>query len=442
MPPLWGNAALRGRSRDIVSQVEDKLKLNNRLPREILEATRSSLRVLKIRNPIGCFGKYDNETKRACALLEYDVRDYNTNNDDRNKMVEVPMEKLAKAAFMKLKDFRDFHEKIGNFRDNLRVSTISKSKSKGQSEKDKNGNKNAVNVSSQSGIVFRKSSIPSLAIQLGAFVPNSSGAAMRAQKLFTDVVHLLKNSSKKDGIYGLRDLQKNQSSYEAACFYLVATSNQDKDDKNSAIRRRRRTSRDFDEGEENQHLDLKTFVDITKVTSQFQAILDYVGKLKDEIESKNASKPNAPRKAGRSRPSLETFQSSQKIKANKSRKRSKKEAFDINETISSRSTLNKNEISGDPETENAEELDSGNFIHKNFDTEESNYDDRRKRKSRSNATFHQWKAEVLREAYEDARQKMSAANAAGDDCEEKQKLLKPQDLLDFVVREILERNGL
>ena len=401
------------------------------------------MRVLKIRNPIGCFGKYDNETKRACALLEYDVRDYNANNDDSKKMVEVPMEKLAKAAFMKLKDFRDFHEKIGNFRDNLRVSTISTSKSKRPNQKDKNGNKSAVNTSSKSGIIFRKSSIPSLAIQLGAFVPNSSGAAMRAQRLFTDIVDLLKNSSKKDGIYGLRDLQKNQTSYEAACFYLVCTSNQDKDDKNAAIRRRRRLSKDFDEGDESQQLDLKTFVDITKVSPQFQAILDYVSKLKDEIESKHASKRSAPEKAGRSRSSLKTSQSSQITKATKSRKRSKKEAFDIEETINSRSTLKQDEISSDRRTENAKELDSSTFIHNDFHTEESNYDNNRRRKSRPNATFQQWKAEVLQEAYENARKTMSAGNATtGDDCEKEQKLFKPQELLDFVVRGILERNGL
>ena len=116
MPRLVGS---RIRGSDVVSQVEGKLKLDTRLPREILERTRASLRILKVRNPIGCFGKYDNDRKRACALLEYEVRDYKTEN---NKSIEVDMELLAKAAFMKLKDFRDFHEKLGNFRDNIQIS--------------------------------------------------------------------------------------------------------------------------------------------------------------------------------------------------------------------------------------------------------------------------------------------------------------------------------
>ena len=130
-------------------------------------------------------------------------------------------------------------------------------------------------------------------------------------------------------------------------------------------------------------------------------------------------------------------------KANKSRKRSKKEAFDIEETINSRSTLKQDEISSDRRTENAKELDSSTFIHNDFHTEENELDDNKKRKSRPNATFQQWKAEVLREAYENARKTMSAGNATtGDDCEKEQKLFKPQELLDFVVRGILERNGL
>ena len=440
MPPLRGREGVRGRSRDIVSQVEAKLKLNNRLPREILEATRSSLRVLKIRNPIGCFGKYDNETKRACALLEYEVRDYNINSDDSNSTVEVAMERLAKAAFMKLKDFRDFHEKIGNFRDNLRIGATTTSKTKGGIQRNGSQSQLVVDASSKSGIVFRKSSISSLAIQLGAFVPNSSGAAMRAQKLFADAVDILKRSSKKGGIYGLQDVQKNQSAYEAACFYLVATSDRVK---NASSHRRRKVLKEFDDGDDIQQLDLITFMDITKAPSQFQMILDYVRELKNDIESKQNKKPNTSEISRRSLLSLDSSIPSRKTKSKTSRKRSKEEAFDVTQAIGDNRKRNNDEISGDRKTKDSEKLDTNNFFRDKHDLEENDYDPRlRKRRSGPNAVFKEWKAKVLREGYEDAKHAMRAGDANGDDSEEKQELFEPKAILGFVVRGILARNGL
>ena len=158
-------SGVRGGHRDIVDQVENKLKLN--LPRKILETARAHLRVLKIRHPIGSFGKNDNETKRFCALLEYVLRD--------NDIASVTMDRLSKAAFMNTKDFREFHEKIGNFRHGLSIAT----KPKTVVEKNPAGTalrtrKKKRKVDIENGIVFHKSSIPFLTIQLGAFVPNAS----------------------------------------------------------------------------------------------------------------------------------------------------------------------------------------------------------------------------------------------------------------------------
>jgi hypothetical protein len=463
MPSLRGGSGLRGRSRDIVSQVEDKLKLNTSLPREIVEATRSSLRVLKIRNPIGCFGKYDNDTKRACALLEYDVRDYNNSNgNNNNNNIEVAMERLAKAAFMKLQDFRDFHEKIGNFRENLRIdATIATSKTKERTRTRNDANnesrRTAATATSKSGIVFRKSSISSLAIQLGAFVPNSSDVALRAQKLFTEIVDLLNSSSKKGGMYGLRDVQKNQSSYESACFYLIATTSErgNQQDNNASIRRRRRAPKEYNDGDDNQQLDLTTFMDIAKVSLQFQMILDYVSQLQNQIESeskRSTNHNNASVGSWRSQPSFaSSSKSSKTANSTASRKRSKKEAFGFAQAIATgtESKKNNDECPDDRDTEDTEGIDINNIIfHDDHDKKENNnYHERpRKRTTRSNATFEEWKSRVLRAACEDARHKMNVRNKDRDDdedCETKVTTLFEQEVvLDFVTRDILARNGL
>jgi hypothetical protein len=476
MPPLRGGSGLRGRSRDIVSQVEDKLKLNTSLPREIVEATRSSLRVLKIRNPIGCFGKYDNDTKRACALLEYNVRDYNNSNgstgNGNSNIIEVAMEQLAKAAFMKLQDFRDFHEKIGNFRENLRINATTRtSKTREQTRTRPNDANNesrrpaATAATRKTGIVFRKSSISSLAIQLGAFVPNSSDVALRAQRLFKEIVDLLNSSSRKRGMYGLRDVQKNQSSYEAACFYLIATAtsergNNKQDNNNASTRRRRRTSKEYDDGDDNQQLDLTTFMDIAKVSLQFQMILDYVSQLQAQIESKRSTIQNL---ASRSQPSFASSSGSSKsANPTASRKRSKKEAFGFAQAIANDSKKNKD---ANPDDQNADDVGGTDIVNtiifqddhdqkENSDNNNNkNHERPRKRTSTSrsnNATFEEWKSRVLRAACEDARQKMNASNKdrGGDDdqkdCEtnETTTLLEQEVLLDFVTRDILARNGL
>jgi len=438
MPLLRGGSGVRGRSRDIVSQVEDKLKLNTGLPREILEATRSSLRVLKIRNPIGCFGKYDNETKRACALIEYDVREYTVKNN--NNDIEVAMEQLAKAAFMKLKDFRDFHEKIGNFRDNLRINATTTSKSKGKIPNDTSKSRRAAVTTNKSGIVFGKSSISSLAIQLGAFVPNSSDVALRAHRLFQEVVNLLKKSSNKGDVYGLRDVKKNQNSYEAACFYRIATSGRDQQDNSSSTRsftrHRRRSSKEYDDEDDNHQLDLNTFMDVTKVSPKFQMILGYVNELQNEIESTRTNNPNPSLESSRSQPPFPSSNYSQTTKSTASRKRSKEDAFGSERNIS--------ESPADRKPEHAADIDINDFFHDHKDKKETkDYQMSRKQISHSNTTFEEWKSKVLRDTCENARQKINESKERNyENREKKQISFQPEGILDFVTRRILARNGL
>ena len=420
----------RIRGSDVVSQVEGKLKLDTRLPREILEKTRASLRILKVRNPIGCFGKYDNDRKRACALLEYEVRDYKTEN---NKSIEVDMELLAKAAFMKLKDFRDFHEKLGNFRDNIQISQPPSNKKRPRN--DATGNNSAVDVRSKSGIVFRKSSIPSLAIQLGAFVPNSSNVASRAQKLFSEIIDLLKKSSKKDGIYGLRDVQKNQNSYEAACFYLIARPERGRHDNNTSTLRHRRSSKTNDEGDDYHQLDLASFLKITKVSSQFQMILDYVDQLRNDIESNRRTRRDAFVESQRSQKQFSSSNTSKTkhTKVSKNRRTATKLKNKAVENLDGRN----------PE-HNEEDVHISSLI--NSDRDEDGKMHRRGlvgQNSYPNSTFGEWRSKVLLAACEDAKQNMNANNTNDDlDSKENQRIFRREDILDFVVEGILERNGI
>mmetsp|Transcript_22270 Transcript_22270/g.52940 ORF Transcript_22270/g.52940 Transcript_22270/m.52940 type:complete len:430 (-) Transcript_22270:359-1648(-) len=428
MPPLTSDTKVRSRSRDVVTQIEEKLKTD--LPREILEATRSSLRVSKLRNRIGCFGKYDNERKRGCALLEYEVRDYNIKNDIR---IDIPMERLAKAAFMKLKDFRDFHDMIGNFRESLRTdSTTPKTKKniKSDTKNDEIESRTASIVNSESGIRLHKSSISSLAIQLGAFVPNSSGVALRATNFFREVVELLQESSKKGSIYGLRDVQNNQSSYEAACFYLIATSGHKKQNNDSF----QRSSRKCYNGDENQELDLITFMNLTNVSSKFQMILDYVNELRNEIETKRSTNHSTSVESTSDGTVYPSSNISQKSNSVDSRKRRRKDIY----------PKKNNENLNDEKSGRTTDVDTSSFfrtdIQKNGESSDQNFECQG---YYSNKTFAEWKSKTLREAYGDRRRKMNAIDLAELERGEKTGTsFEREDALDFVTREILSRNGL
>eukprot|EP00536_Pseudo-nitzschia_multiseries_P002760 jgi/Psemu1/6248/gm1.6248_g len=481
-------SGVNGRSRDVVSQVvEDKLKLKlgteqeqeQELPGDVLEATRSSLRVLKIRHPIGSFGKYDNETKRACALLEYEVRDYNNRNSSNsnsngdnsnnnssssssnNNCIEISMEKLAKAAFMKLKDFRDFHEKVGNFRDNLRAKAAhtSTTQTNEMGSSLLSASKTPRAVASKRGnernVTFRESTVASLAIQMGAFVPNSSYVALRAQKLFDDAVELLKNSSKKaGGLHGLLDMQRNQSSYEAACFYLVATgaSGSGKQD-NKPRRRRLKSLKDLDDndGEDNQQLDLSTFLDVTKeVASQFQTVLDYVKELQSEIQSTTNANQKRSVAASRSRSLSRTSSSSSysqarnSSKTTASRKRSRNDVSGIAERTASQHTNADDAGTDVRDGKSTTDIDAGdNGEYYSFDMYAGNSHRYRVRKSRPNPIYEEWKSTVLDAACAAAKHKMIAGMNENDSVgDEGDNSLEPHRVLDFATRDILTRHGL
>ena len=423
------SAGIESRNRDTVTQVvEDKLKL--KLPRKILEATRASLRVLKLRHPYGSLGKSDSENKRACALLEYAVRDdHNNNSNSNNNNIEISMAQLAKAALMKLKDFREYHEKIGNFRIDppSMTATTKKRTTRGvtaaaaavtKTTTTKNP-KNRRSSNNSSSIVLKKSSIPFLAIQLGAFVPNSSDVAKRAQDYFQDVIELLKKPSNKGGgVHGLRDIQRNQFSYEAACFYLIATSGRghDRSNSNSKVRRRSKTGDDDDEDDIERQLDLSTFIDVIKAPSQFQTVLGYVKELREDIESTLSS-------SRRSSSETETKSTTA------SRKRSRKEASESSEaTIAARKRNNSHDISGEnPPSAPYNEKQSNDFS-----------DNQRRRYSRPNPVFDEWKKKVLVEACEDAKETMKKTKKY-ESCENDN---EADRILDFAVRKILAGNGM
>ncbi|OEU13649.1 hypothetical protein FRACYDRAFT_241993 [Fragilariopsis cylindrus CCMP1102] len=376
----------------------------------------------------GSLGKSDSENKRACALLEYAVRDdHNNNSNSNNNNIEISMAQLAKAALMKLKDFREYHEKIGNFRIDPPSTTVTTKKrttrgvtaaavTKTTTTKNPQNRRSSNNSSS---IVLKKSSIPFLAIQLGAFVPNSSDVAKRAQDYFQDVIELLKKPSNKGGgVHGLRDIQRNQFSYEAACFYLIATSGRghDRSNSNSKVRRRSKTGDDDDEDDIERQLDLSTFIDVIKAPSQFQTVLGYVKELREDIESTLSS-------SRRSSSENETKSTTA------SRKRSRKEASESSEaTIAARKRNNSHDVSGEnPPSAPYNEKQSNDFS-----------DNQRRRHSRPNPVFDEWKKKVLVEACEDAKETMKKAKKY-ESCENDN---EADRILDFAVRKILAGNGM
>jgi hypothetical protein len=179
-------------SQDAVAEVAKRLHEKQiSVSNTILEKTRSELRGLEFRNPYGTFQKGDNGRKRICALLEYVARE--------EEGITVPIAQLAAVAFMKEADFKKFHEKVGNFR--------TQKQKKLQTSDD-------------------KSLIPFLAMKLGSFMADSNGVALRAQRLLGDLArHYRKNTDQ------MRDMVEYARTYEAACFYIVATQDLCEDDK-------------------------------------------------------------------------------------------------------------------------------------------------------------------------------------------------------------------
>jgi hypothetical protein len=285
---------------DHITKVAQKLKLD--LPPSALESAQSSLRLLKLKNPVGSFGgKYDNELKRACAILEYVARE--------QCGIKLPMDKLAKACYTKPKEFGGFHETIGNFRPT--ASSLTSKTTAGPIRPSQSSTVASSHVASgQPGkqkiisaappppppttttmttIPLKKSSISNLAIQLGAFVPNSSAVAVLAQRLFQQILTFLQTKTKpRERIHGLQDIQRHQSCYEAACFYLMATKDRHHHHSKQQQQQKKQqqyTNKMMQDDNFDKQLDLSTFLDAMKdfTEAQFQMVLTYVNELWETI---------------------------------------------------------------------------------------------------------------------------------------------------------------
>jgi hypothetical protein len=256
---------------DDVALVAGRLKLSPPLSVKILESTRSELRGLKFQNPNGTFGKGDNDLKRASALLEYVAREL--------EGIKIPLDKLAKAAYVRERDFRKFHQQVGNFRP--------KPESSQQADPS----------------TTTRNSIPSLAMKLGSYLTDSNGVAIRAQRLLNQITRFSQNNP-----HQLRDIFRFAKAYEAVCFYIVAT--QDASPGGTS------TGRKDDEGEEGKQLQVATIVDVSTdfTLSEFANILEHVqsiiGNMKERASSDNAANkqiekaaPSKKRKAGGNRSS-------------------------------------------------------------------------------------------------------------------------------------------
>jgi hypothetical protein len=318
-------------SRDTTSAVLERLRLDPPLCRKDVETTQNLLRLMKLKYPIGTFGRTDNELKRVCALVEYVAREEGGHR--------ISMDQLAKVAVMKKKDFVAFHEIVGNFKENSTTSrsTVPSSSSTTTTSLSSSLQSTTVNnlvagSGSISGtnrkgghsdttttiVLPNSTTIPSLVMQLGVFLPNSNIVAVEAQRLFQQIVsHLQHNKKSRERISGLEDIRTNQTTYEAVCFYLTATKDKHRTNnpngRASTSNGRGGGSRHRPSQQQQQHhhqqqqrtssshpdgggggdtffdkqLDLSTFLDVCAkdfTRSQFQMILEYVSELWEEIQ--------------------------------------------------------------------------------------------------------------------------------------------------------------
>lgn len=224
--------------------IADKLRLDQQISPQVLQETQSALRILKLKSPNGTFGKNDNDLKRACALLEYVVRE--------REGYKIPMHRLARAACMKERDFVKFHEMIGNFRRN--------SKSAIQITRLRKGTTPTIGG--------QTSSIPSLAIKLGTYVQDSNGVSIRAAKLYQHLMRHAKNLRATERIHQLRDINDHQKAYEAACFYIAATNGENCKTGSSGKN---------DNDDDNKQLQLSNIMDVSNefTLAEFKNILQH-----------------------------------------------------------------------------------------------------------------------------------------------------------------------
>jgi hypothetical protein len=367
-----------------------RLHLEIKISQKVITQTQSALRILKIKSPNGTFGKQDNDLKRACALLEYSVRE--------KEGFKIPMARLAKAACMKERDFVKFHQIIGNFRANASSTSKRSSSSKGGDNSNKTGGP-------------RRSSIPSLAIKLGSFVQDSNGDAIRAQKLYDQIIHDAECKASDEGRHQVGDMKQHQQTYEAACFYLVATKD-----------KTRNMSSKIADDDDGRQLEISTLVDLSTdfTSSEFKNVLEHVKTILEKKENhQESSCGNGGGKA--TTRTLAMKRKSTRTLGEVSGKRSKPSVMLSSQQLASNATLDLlkkvdhtdvSRVYNDPLTESS--LD-GNY----------------------SAMFLQWKSKVLAKAV-DAAKTALLAEARQQDVGE----ISREKALDRAATDVLRSHGL
>ena len=372
---------------DAVAVVARKLKLEKPISEKVIKQTQSALRTLKINNPIRSFGKQDNDLKRACALLEYIVRE--------QEGFKIPMSKLAKAAYMKQKDFEEFHHKIGNFRENTASKSSISSKITGSDAEDK-----------------QKSSIPLLSIKLGPLVQESNQVAVRAQKRFDNILNYAKKMLRTESRYQVRDMKRYLKTYEAACFFFEAT-------RDKAVNDRSLQNND---DEDEKRLELSTFLDVsTEFTAmEFKNVLGHVQTLSDEMEN-TREKHDTGEAPSKNRVSGTKKRESQNVTNTSSVKRIKQGKM-LSAELASNTTLDLLKKVND-------EQELGNDQSETWNTSGSPH-------SGDSSLFLEWKRKLVGKAIKCAKENLNRESTVGD------QIISNEMALTRAVADVLSSHGL
>lgn len=346
------------------SLIVSRLKIDEELSAKVIDATQSALRVMKYKHPTGSIiTKGDNDLKRASALLEYIAREL--------AGVKIPMDQLARAAYMRPTEFVKFHQMVGNFRETSESQNAQASRNSTASKK-------------------RTSSMPALAIKFGAFVHDSTGIALRAQKLYNKVYRYGQKNP-----HHRQDMHRFQKVYEAVCYYTAATASQ-KDMGKVATSTTK--TKDDDEGHK---LTIATIVDLSNDFSlkDFKDILSHVEEIIQDMDAKNQS--GQVEKSSRSKDSLNTskrLRDAAATTASRESKRPKSNAMLSAQELAKKATealLRKVETSEVPIDETLEDdpFESIESTLKANPTEALTYQ----------AEFLKWKDAILQKAVEKAK---------------------------------------
>mmetsp|Transcript_12265 Transcript_12265/g.18808 ORF Transcript_12265/g.18808 Transcript_12265/m.18808 type:complete len:351 (+) Transcript_12265:26-1078(+) len=169
---------------------------------ELFHSTVEGLRILAIKARVGTLGRKDTMETRAASLIHYFLRTKTSQT--------IPIAKLASTCGMKGKDLGDLSRKLENYVTNTttpgRIKRRSTGKTPGKSQKKKE----------------KRSTFLTTSVRLGSEIPNSSWFAQKAEQLFQDMKEQVRrtvNVHQRNDY--LNDIQRNQTVYEAACFYFL-----------------------------------------------------------------------------------------------------------------------------------------------------------------------------------------------------------------------------